>query len=228
MLHLHLDQCESTQKNAQELFESGESEILVSCERQSSGVGRRERHWFSAQTCMALSFTIKPCAIRTLTSLELGILSSDFLKERFDFDSKLKWPNDIYSPEGKKCGGILIKSIGQSLIAGIGINLYHPPEEIPKDLIGKFTPVLKSNPDLDMKDLSLEFYRFIKANRMPAAQIRERWLKLCIHFNKEVLATEDGEIIQGVFHDIGEFGEAILKTKEGVARVYNATLDINP
>ena len=86
MLHLHLSECESTQDRAFELIEQGHENVLVSCEKQKAGVGRRNRKWFAARESLAISFNLRPSNPPTFTALELGALALAFIKETFQQD----------------------------------------------------------------------------------------------------------------------------------------------
>jgi len=66
--------------------------------------------------------------------LEIGLITISFLKNKFNKDLFLKWPNDILTSDGKKCGGILCQYIDKStIVVGLGINL--GKLEVPKEII---------------------------------------------------------------------------------------------
>lgn len=226
MTHLHLKECSSTQEKAFELLTT-EREVLVSTEKQTSGEGRRGRQWFDAQESLAISFNLSPNEVLTLTSLELGVLCKNFIKENFDVDVELKWPNDIYL-NGKKIGGILIQNKNSHLVAGIGINLFQPSSEISTELKGKLGSLFKEATTLDNEKISNQLWKFIKSKRLSKNEVITQWENGCAHLNKKVNLIEDKETVEGIFVGIGEFGEALIESKEGVVKVYNATLIMNP
>lgn len=227
MVHIHLDKCESTQPAAMALLDEGHEQVLVSCETQLSAVGRRERSWFSSRQCLAMSFNAPPASPRTLTSLEMGVLAKSFIKQELGVETRLKWPNDLYTPEGKKCGGILIQGHKNKLVVGIGINLFHPPQLIPEDLKAKMGALFKSEQKIDLKETSFSLFNHIASRRMSAKEITDEWLGSCVHLNEMVKATEDGKTIEGLFTGIGQMGQALIRTPQGVVELYNATLLIN-
>lgn len=226
MLHLHLKKCESTQTSAFELINEGHDEVLVSCEEQSGAQGRRSRFWLSAEQSIAISFNLNPNQVATLTSLELGVLTMQFLEREFGKEVYLKWPNDLYTKEGKKCAGILAQNRHSILVAGIGVNIFHPQEKIPEELREKMGPLFSSPQDFDAKASALKLYQYIMRNRLYPEALRRQWNERCLHLNKVVEAIEDGKSIKGVFRGIGEHGQALLETEGGVEQIYNATLKI--
>ncbi len=127
MYHQHFNSIASTQtylKDNLELLKEKDDDILISASEQSAGLGQRGNQWDNYPNNITLSFTLEPQRVATLTPLEIGILVISFIKKKFNQDLFLKWPNDILTKEGKKCGGILCQYIDSStVIVGVGINL---------------------------------------------------------------------------------------------------------
>ena len=217
--------CDSAQIEVFKLLSQGEKDVMVFCDRQLKGEGRRQREWFSAQSAIAMSFDLAPCAKLSLTSLELGALVCEFLKQR-GLETRLKWPNDLVLQDGKKCGGILIQSKKGHLVAGIGLNLYHPKEEIPADLKRRMGSLCERE-EMDPWPLSTELYDYICAHRLSSAEVVLKWSGNCAHLGKKVKAIEDGEALEGTFLGIGQDGEALIETPLEIKRVYNASLIVS-
>jgi BirA family biotin operon repressor/biotin-[acetyl-CoA-carboxylase] ligase len=221
MEHIHLKQCQSTQEESFNYLESKKDElVLVSSENQRLGRGQRGKSWFSSDHSLAMSFNLVAAHTLSLTSLEIGVLTSNFFKEKYDISIYLKWPNDLFF-KGKKCGGILIQK-NKFLICGIGINLYHD-SEFPKNIPSIIDLNIK---DIQIKDLALDLYNFINKNRLSDEVIREQFHEKCIHLNKMVEIREDNQSHIGKFLEIGPYGEARVEIQAEVRNFYSASLAI--
>lgn len=129
---------------------------LVMLERQTQGRGRRGRSWVAPRVSFTGTFvtkaTVRPEALAGL-SLVVGIAVSHAVRE-LGADTKLKWPNDILSPAGKKLGGILIEVAlqedGVSILTGIGVNIAGVPDDIeyPVTSLEELTKIKVTPPEL--------------------------------------------------------------------------------
>jgi BirA family transcriptional regulator, biotin operon repressor / biotin---[acetyl-CoA-carboxylase] ligase len=210
--HIHHESIDSTSLFLKNHFKSlikEAQQILVSTDKQTQGRGRSDHGWEQPKNSLAFSFTLKPCNELTLTSLELGILLSQFLKGKLF----LKWPNDIINLDYKKCGGILCQLIDRDhLVIGIGLNLGHFNEsdydfDYP---IGAIDPHLKLNQQ-EYKSLPFDIYQFILKNRMKPEEIISTWSKYCFHTNKKVKIIDGSTINEGLFKGINKDGAALLE-----------------
>ena len=141
----------STNDEAISWAEEGASDLsIVIADEQTAGRGRRNRNWFTpAGAALAVSLVIKPPLYTTLDSprppqstgsvsrlTALGTLSiSDALREGYDLDVKIKWPNDVLV-DGRKLAGALVETtwVGDQLTAavlGMGINI--APASVPAE-----------------------------------------------------------------------------------------------
>ncbi|MEX1099501.1 MAG: biotin--[acetyl-CoA-carboxylase] ligase [Bacteriovoracaceae bacterium] len=228
MIHVHKKECDSTQDLAASLTADSNESLLVSCEKQVKGAGQRGRKWISADQSLALSFNARPAEIYTLTSLEMAVLAKKFIWERFKKEVLFKWPNDLYTKERKKCGGILIQGQTDRLIIGIGLNLFLRTKTAPEELKDKIAGILDHKTDIDIKESSFQFYSFVADNRLPANLIKCLWLQSCVHLNRKVKILEGGKSIEGVFMGLGNNGQCLLKTSKGLSEFYSASLIIDP
>lgn len=110
------------------------SDIFLA-EQQKAGRGRMGRQWASPMAAniylsLRRRFNKGLPALSGL-SLVVGVLLVKSLRAQGFFDIGLKWPNDIYAPGNKKCGGILIEVAGEAnaeitAVIGIGLNVRMP------------------------------------------------------------------------------------------------------
>jgi len=110
---------------------------VVVSRRQSAGRGRQGRSWLD---CGGLNLSVvipeHPAARQKGFSVWLGLMVVLALREEFNLDARLKWPNDIMVGE-RKLGGLLLESTGLrgvKLIAGLGLNIQAKREEFPAEL----------------------------------------------------------------------------------------------
>ena len=218
--HIHLDICDSTQDVLKEQLSlyPGEN-ILVSCDLQTHGRGRSEKSWSPMSGALYLSFTVTPSVIPSFTAIELSVLMTKFFEGSQLY---LKWPNDVYNKDHKKCSGILVQTSQQKMLAGIGVNLYSELEEYG----GVFDQAFHH----DKKSWCYELATFIQENRFKNIEdLKKVWMSKCYHLNENVRIQDGKESVIGRFIGLGEYGEALIQNEEGVHKVYNGSLRLfNP
>lgn len=213
--HIHLEQCDSTQDVLKEQLSlyPGEN-VLVSCDLQTHGRGRGNHQWSPMPGSLYMSFNVSPSIIPSFTAIELSVLVSEF------FDGSkltLKWPNDIYNHEYKKCAGILIQQSDNQMLAGIGLNLFSNNES--------YGGVFNQGFQCDKKSWCFEVAKYIKENRFTdISELRTKWTDKCHHLNDQVIIIDGQDKITGYFKGLGEYGEALIENNEGIQRVFNGSL----
>lgn len=212
---IHLEQCDSTQDAVKEQLSLNPGEnILVSCDLQTNGRGRGNKSWTPMPGTLYMSFNLAPCVVPSFTAIELSILVAEFFEGS---KLSLKWPNDIYNHQEKKCCGILVQSSQNSMIAGIGINLFSTSED--------FGGVFDQPFNCDKKSWCLELVKFIYENRFSCTQtLKKKWSDKCFHLGESVTITDGEEKICGYFRGLGEHGEALIENNEGIHKIFNGSL----
>ncbi|MBC7712370.1 MAG: biotin--[acetyl-CoA-carboxylase] ligase [Rhizobacter sp.] len=227
MYHTHFNTIHSTQIYLRDNFvelKSHDNEILISTSEQTLGIGRKGSQWDSYANSIAMSFTMKPNPVPTITPIEIGVLTSAFLKKEYGVSISLKWPNDMLTSEGKKCGGIIAQYVdAETVIAGLGLNLGSLPETtVPghyKHGLGNVSDFLKLTPE-DQKNIPAKLYSFILKNRIDDInEMQTQFYKACYHIGKQVMIDDDGFDYQGKFMGIGKNGEALVEI-DGVTRSF--------
>jgi BirA family transcriptional regulator, biotin operon repressor / biotin---[acetyl-CoA-carboxylase] ligase len=221
MHHIHLGQCPSTQDILKGHLQGSDfNEVLISCNQQIAGIGRQGKTWIQGKNSLAFSFSLKPNPVISLTSLEIGILISRFFKTNFHQEIKLKWPNDLLTDGFKKCGGILCQTFNSYLLVGVGINM----GEIDFSISDGGWEISSLPIITNQKDIPEKIYKYIQENRLPPEQIKFEWENLCAHLNLEVTIENE----HGKFLGIGDLGEILLKTENGIKKIYSGSLWISP
>ncbi len=192
MKHEHLQEINSTQDYLLAL--NPRDEYLVSCERQTAGRGRYGRVWNEQDGSLSFSFSLKPSHVMTHSPLEVAVLINQFFENKL----RLKWPNDLFDKDIKKCGGILIDSKGSNLIVGVGLNFLENQD---------FGAIGLKDKKLFKREMAADIYQYILSNRMHSEQVLATWEKYCIHMHQQVKIEDT----LGEFIGLGPQGEAILK-----------------
>ena len=233
MYHQHFNSIPSTQiylKENLEVLKIQDNDILISCSEQTLGIGQRGNTWDSYPNSLAMSFTLKPNDIPTLTPLEIGLLTIKFLKKKFNKELFIKWPNDLLSIDGKKCGGILCQFIDSTtVIVGLGINVGKLKTSLTNDYRHGISSVDSSleMSTSDQEAVSKEIYRFISMNRfLNKSELETCFDKKCAHLNKNISISEDGVDHLGIFRGIGANGEALVEINSTIKSFLSSSLTI--
>jgi len=117
----------STMHEAVRLANAGApSGTVIGADEQTAGHGRYHRHWHSERDTglyqtIILRLPIDP-AILPIVTLALGLATAAAIEQSAGIDCDLRWPNDVLIGECK-VAGILVQLHGNTVIAGIGINV---------------------------------------------------------------------------------------------------------
>jgi len=210
-----------------------EDGTLFVAETQTAGKGRMGRSWVSQKGCgiwmsIALMPNTMPQHINTIT-LASGLALCEALNQIYNLPFKIKWPNDIVVNKKKLCG-ILTESKTQNgkitkIIVGIGINVNQKsfPEEIKDMATSLFIQTGKKSFRAKIINVFAEifehYYNMVLNGN--TAEIIEKYKKLCVNINMDVVATKNNEQIKGKVIDICHTGDLIIKKEDGT------TLNIN-
>ncbi len=201
---------------------------LIIALHQSAGRGRQGRVWEDNATDFSGTFVFsREVEIARLMgfSLAVGVTVHRALGLSL---LKLKWPNDLYTADGRKLGGILIEVVqdpSPRVLVGIGCNL-----GLPKPLSGRAS----------LQELSTEFPTpFCLAQKL-AAPLRSAWHNFQAHgftpfradflanaygLGHQVIATEGTQRIEGVISGVDEQGCLLVDTPSALHRLVNAHIE---
>jgi biotin-[acetyl-CoA-carboxylase] ligase BirA-like protein len=122
---------------------------------QTSGRGRKGRHWRSADGCYAGSWVISTGDKVDAGVLQLaaGIAVIDAIQCFTEKPLQLKWPNDILIGKRKVCGILAegrVKGNEMRAVIGIGINLKHDAEVLTENeaSLDEFVELLPEQVDM--------------------------------------------------------------------------------
>lgn len=233
MFHQHFKSIPSTQiylKDNLDSLKLKKSDVLISCSEQTHGIGRRGNSWDTYPNSLAMSFTLKPNECPSLTPIEIGLITIQFFKKHFHKDLFLKWPNDILTADGKKCGGIICQYVdNETVVVGLGINLGKLDAKENKNYrhgLGSVDQSLVLK-DFDQEKISSELYTALRWERFDhSKKIKEDFIKHCFHMDKDVFIFEDEKDHIGIFKGIGDQGEALVEIDSKIHSFLSSSLTI--
>ena len=212
----------------QEADLSGPTWILA--HRQTAGRGRRGRVWLSLAGNFTATYIWRPgggVAARALRSFVAALALYDALlavgvaPERLG----LKWPNDVLL-DGGKLAGILLESVGASLLIGFGVNLAGAPEADaldpwacpPVSLCGKTGLTVSATDFLDRlaPAFAAREQQFLVGG---FTVIRRDWLGSAAHLGQPLVARLPQGEIHGTFETVDEAGLLVLNASDGEHRI---------
>jgi len=224
--HIALDTVESTMTEARQRASVLSCPTWISAKHQTAGTGRRGRAWDTGAGNFSASLIYRPTgepAALALRSFVAALALFDALEAvsgRGDIFT-LKWPNDVLL-RGGKLAGILLESIPEGLIIGIGVNLKSsPPADVlephalpPKTLLAETGQLVEAEtllqslaPAFDRWETQLATYGF--------APIRTAWLARAANLGGQVRAQIGNTAISGLFSTLDDSGALVLETPQG-------------
>ncbi len=216
----------STNDDVREIARKGIHSVLVCSTRQTQGRGQRQRQWVSPEGNIYLSTLLNTrTAIDGRLALEiaLNILQMPGLNA---LKLQVKWPNDLYSLQGK-WGGILVEPISpHQVIVGVGINL----EPVPQAQIDQHATSLR---ELELKDISriqliAELYMAIQQASEwfdhDCPNLAARFNHYAAFKNQAVEFEHHSGLCSGIFRGIQDDGCVNIETAEGLKQFYQGRL----
>lgn len=219
----------STNDDMREIAEKGISSGLVCSAQQTQGRGQHQRQWSSPEGNIYLSTLIQTKTAldgRLALEVALNILQMPSLQ---GLSLQIKWPNDLYSAQGK-WGGILVEPLSpHQAIVGVGINLNTPPVENADQPITSLAMLGLAH--TDRLTLIAELYTAIQQASQwfehGSYNLAERFNHHAIWLNQQVEFEHAQGKLQGSFQGISNDGAVLIKTDQ-VQRFYQGRLRLAP
>lgn len=198
--------------------------VLMVSDEQRAGRGQKGRSWDSARgkgLWMSLHLG-RPDALAYdlgLLSLYTGLVVWRMITPLLSQRVELKWPNDILI-DSRKCGGILTELQWQgeqvaSAIIGVGINIYHVPEDFQGSLKGIATSLgmegAQSTTREELVNVFLDTFFGELSLLNDGERLASSWNTKAYMMEQTVeLDTSEG-VMTGVFTGINSQGEACVQ-----------------
>ena len=207
-------------------------------DEQTQGRGRNGKIWISQNNeglwmSILLKPDINPEKLSALT-LIAGLCVVKTLREKYDADAFIKWPNDIVLSK-KKLGGILCEAAFSDgllsyAVVGIGINLFQESfddeiENIACSLYGVYDKkVDKQMLCADILNIFEPMYEEFLKNGIDT--FLAEYKNYCITLGKEIRVIKDGVEENGVAVDITNSGELIVESQQGESTVFSGEVSV--
>ncbi|MCX7559441.1 biotin--[acetyl-CoA-carboxylase] ligase [Sulfitobacter sp. F26204] len=221
-----LDVVDSTLSEAARLLPDLAGPTWILALEQTEARGRRGRAWatprgnFAGTLVMRRAETPAVAALRSFVT-SLALLRSFAAVTGMPDAFALKWPNDVLL-NGGKVAGILLESIGDHLVIGVGVNLVHAPRPDQVEA-GALRPVslagelgVDVSPEVFLDTLAAQYA--ILENQFTAhgfAPIRRGWLDHAAKLGEVITARTMRDETIGTFQDVDEDGNLVLQTSKG-------------
>ena len=171
--------------------------------RQDSGHGRLGRKWFSdPRASIAMSVCVgieKSARVMESFTVRAGLSVCVRLEELCGAKLFLKWPNDIYAPDGRKIAGMLaeleIGADGATAVFGIGLNV-------------DFSNVAESEIPEEIRAIVEAKKKYLE--NLPEAFEKYDWLR-----GREISAIVGNTTVRGIADGIDPRGRLGILTDSG-------------
>jgi BirA family biotin operon repressor/biotin-[acetyl-CoA-carboxylase] ligase len=218
----YFDELTSTMEMAKDLAHKGcPNFTVVIAGRQKKGRGRLDRAWMSDPGGLYFTVVLRPqipIMFITRVSFLASITLARILRETYEADARVKWPNDILVDD-HKISGMLTEMEAEAdrvnfINIGIGINVNNDPSRAVahasslKKILGK---------QISRKELLLGFLDEFESGmqHVDFDDIVSEWKKLTITLNRRVRIVTNQETSEGIAVDVDDDGALILKMADG-------------
>jgi len=223
----YYDEAGSSNDIAKKLAPTVEEGTIIVVEQQTGGRGRLGRQWASPKGGIWFSTILKPrIALSSASRLTLtfGLSVAKTLRQ-YEFDAKIKWPNDVLV-DGKKVSGILTEveaeiDTVEFVVIGIGINANMSLKDIPEELRENSTTLRdESGKSIDrveflqslLYNMEQEYIRF---STQPFNEIMDEIISLSDTVGKQVTVNMPNRIVEGMVVGISKSGALLLRKADG-------------
>ena len=219
------------------LLENSKKNKISICltESQTKGRGRNSKEWQSPKyenIYMSISFSTNQ-DLKFFSSFSLvTALSVQKALTKHKFDTKIKWPNDIYI-NSKKVGGILIETLSKDknniVVVGIGLNVFMKSN---LKIDREWTSLILENESMSIdrnkiiSDIANELLVDKKTfEEKGFGAFRKNFNELNILKNKKV-SLSNSQYDDVVALDVNEDGSLNVKTKGEISKIFSGEVSI--
>ncbi len=220
----YLNEVDSTNKQLRLAAEnSAPPYSVIIAETQTAGQGRLDRGWYSPPGCsLYLSLLLKP-PFAPQQAPHMTLLTAVAVQQalsQLGCDSRIKWPNDVLTPQHRKLCGIKCELRADMdnikwLIIGFGINIKNnffpsPLDEVASSLLLE-TGNKYSTPQVAAACLTSFNKNYQLYLEQGFAPIRDQWLKFAVNIDKQVVIKDSSRSISGIARGIDNYGCLLLE-----------------
>ena len=217
----------STNDEVRALIKKGVQGILVCSETQTQGRGQHQRQWVSPVGNIYLSTLLEtktPLDGRLSLEIALNILQIPSFKSLPNL--QIKWPNDLFSAQGK-WGGILVEPVTpHQAIVGVGINLLPVSDKAIEQETTSIVQLGLEHPNR-IKIISELYLAIMQAGQWfehGSYNLSGRFNHYAAFMNQPVEFEHVNETVRGVFKGINDDGRINILTEQGLKGLYQGRL----
>lgn len=201
-------------------------QAIIVAREQFAGRGRNERQWSSPMDkgIYATTLLTRPATELSLVPLEMANAVATYLRDRFEIDARIKWPNDVMV-NGRKIAGILIEARVQEervhMVIGTGINVEPVEHESRPNAISIAEIARKSYSGIE--DATIAFVEHLDkrlSERFERDAVLAEWRRLTMHKEGDAISSLIGvRTISGTWRGIDDHGRALIRTETEIIPV---------
>ena len=215
----HFASTGSTMAEARRMAESGKTRPgethIITADMQTHGVGQLGKSWTTTRGSLAFTIITKnnlPLACHSRMTMAAQVALTKVLRRITGRPFYIRWPNDIWSEDGKVVGILEELSATGNICSwinlGIGINITHRPHLKGTDSIfHRETPITR-------KEILTRFWEEFKVQEKLACEespwLAEEWNRLCLDTGHRMRLAGSGKTV--IFRGVDNFGSALLYT----------------
>ncbi|MBR5928060.1 MAG: biotin--[Spirochaetia bacterium] len=209
----------STMAEARRMAESGKAQPgethIITADMQTHGVGQLGKSWTTTRGSLAFTIITRnrlPLACHSRMTMAAQVALTKVLRRITGRPFYIRWPNDIWSEDGKVVGILeelnATGNICSWINLGIGINITHRPHLKGTDSIfHRETPITR-------KEILTQFWDEFKVQERLAAEespwLAEEWNRLCLDTGHRIRLAGSGKMV--IFRGVDNFGSALICT----------------
>jgi BirA family biotin operon repressor/biotin-[acetyl-CoA-carboxylase] ligase len=218
----YFSELSSTMDTAKELARKNCPDFtVVIAGRQTSGRGRLNRQWVSDDGGLYFTMVLRPnipVALSSRMSFLASLTMAYVLRQMYQIEAAVKWPNDILVKE-RKLSGMLSELEAEAdrvffINIGMGINVNNDPTGVEagaislKNILGREISRIRLLASfLDEFEDRLENVDF--------ENVISEWKKYAVTLQRQVRIVTQREVSEGLAVDVDENGALIVKLADG-------------
>jgi BirA family biotin operon repressor/biotin-[acetyl-CoA-carboxylase] ligase len=197
---------------------------VVIAGRQTEGRGRLSRQWLSDDGGLYFTIVLRPdipVAISAKVNFLASLTLARVLREMYQVEAAVKWPNDILVGD-RKLSGMLSELEAEAdrvffINIGMGINVNNDPTAVEPGAIS-----LKKMVGREVSRIML-LSRFLDEfeNRLKSVEfenIISEWKQYTVTLQRQVRIVTRREISEGLAVDVDENGALVLELNDGTQK----------
>ena len=221
----YFSELSSTMDTAKELARKNCPDFtVVIAGRQTSGRGRLNRQWVSDGGGLYFTMVLRPnipVALSSRMNFLASLTMAHVLREKYQIEAAVKWPNDILVKE-RKLSGMLSELEAEAdrvffINIGMGINVNNDPTEIEPGATS-----LKKLMGREISRIRL-LSRFLdefedRLNNVDFENVISEWKKYSVTLQRQVKIVTQREVSEGLALDVDENGALVIELADGAQK----------